>query len=79
MNLEISEIIFFGQPGLTGSEDEGRIYSSEPPNSPKDKLTRLIYGEEVELKNGIKPTYGRLLCDVYHKGKNLADYFSEYN
>jgi micrococcal nuclease len=44
----------------------------------KDKLTRLIYSKDVELKNVIKTTYGRLLCDVYYKGKNLADYFPEY-
>ncbi len=41
----------------------------------KDKLTRLIYGEEAELDNVIKTTYGRLLCDLYYKGTNLADYF----
>lgn len=44
----------------------------------KRKLKNLIEGEQVELKNAIKITYGRLLCDVYYKGKNLKDYFSEY-
>jgi endonuclease YncB( thermonuclease family) len=42
------------------------------------KLKNLIQGEEVELKNPIKLTYGRLLCDVFFKGKNLKDYFPEY-
>ena len=44
----------------------------------KDKLARLILGKDVELKNAIKITYGRLLCDIYCQGKNLADYFSMY-
>ena len=44
----------------------------------KEKLERLILGKYVELKNSIKITYGRLLCDVYIGGKNLADYFPEY-
>ena len=44
----------------------------------KDKLANLILGKEVELKNPIRITYNRLLCDVYYNGKNLADYFSEY-
>lgn len=44
----------------------------------KDKLTNLIFNKEVELKNPVKVTYGRLLCDVEHNGVNLADYFPEY-
>lgn len=43
-----------------------------------EKLKRLILNKEVELKNAIKITYGRLLCDVYISGKNLADFFPEY-
>ena len=41
----------------------------------KDKLTSLILHKEVELKNPIKLTYDRLLCDVHYQGKNLAEYF----
>jgi len=44
----------------------------------KEKLKRLILGNYVELKNAIKITYDRLLCDVYYNGRNLADYFPEY-
>lgn len=44
----------------------------------KEKLERLILNKEVELRNPINITYGRLLCDVYYEGKNLADYFPEY-
>jgi len=44
----------------------------------KSKLKNLIEGKDVELKNAIKITYGRLLCDVYYNEKNLKDYFPEY-
>ena len=44
----------------------------------KEKLRMLIEGKNVELKNPIKITYGRLLCDVYYNGRQLADYFPEY-
>jgi len=44
----------------------------------KTKLKNLIEGKEVELKRAINLTYGRLLCDVYYNGKNLKDYFPEY-
>jgi endonuclease YncB( thermonuclease family) len=42
------------------------------------KLSNLILGKEVELKNPITFTFGRLLCDVFINGKNLKDYFLEY-
>jgi len=51
MNVEISEIIFFGQPGLTGSEDEGRTYSSEPPNPPKDYENQMEIEELLKNRN----------------------------
>ena len=44
----------------------------------KERLEELILGKDVELKNPIKITYGRLLCDVYIAGKNLASFFPEY-
>ena len=44
----------------------------------KDKLTKLIDGKEVELRNAVKITYGRLLCDVYLNNVNIATYFPEY-
>ncbi len=47
-------------------------------NSAKDRLTELISGKEVELRDMVMITRGRLLCDVYFKGKNIADYFPEY-
>ena len=44
----------------------------------KAKLEKLILGKNVDLRNPVGVTYGRLLCDVYINGKNLADYFPEY-
>lgn len=44
----------------------------------KDKLSRLILGEEVDLRTAYKVDRGRLVCDVYFRGNNLADYFPEY-
>lgn len=44
----------------------------------KDKLRRLIMGKQVELGTAYRVDRGRLVCDVYYRGKNLADYFLEY-
>ncbi len=44
----------------------------------KEKLSRLILGKEVDLRAAHKVDRGRLVCDVYYKGKYLADYFPEY-
>ena len=44
----------------------------------KDKLTKLILGKTVDIKNSVKIDRGRLVSDVYYNGKNLADYFPEY-
>ncbi|NLW66827.1 MAG: thermonuclease family protein [Bacteriovoracaceae bacterium] len=44
----------------------------------KDKLARLILDQQVELGSAYKIDHGRLVCDVYFKGKNLASYFPEY-
>jgi len=44
----------------------------------KEKLIKLILNKEVELKNTVRITYSRLLCDVYYNGKNIINYFPEY-
>jgi len=45
----------------------------------KQKLKRLILNEKVEIKNAQTiDDWGRLVADVYYRGKNLADYFPEY-
>jgi endonuclease YncB( thermonuclease family) len=42
-----------------------------------DKLRNLIKGKEVSLENPRTVDRGRLVCEVYFQGKNLADYFPE--
>lgn len=44
----------------------------------KNNLIDLILNKEVELKNPVRITYGRLLCNVYYNDKNIADCFPEY-
>ncbi len=44
----------------------------------REKLAGLILGKEVELRNVVNLTYGRLLCDVYLDGKNIASHFTQY-
>ena len=39
------------------------------------KLKKLILGKDVELKNPVKLSFERLVCDVYIGGKNIASYF----
>jgi endonuclease YncB( thermonuclease family) len=43
-----------------------------------EKLRNLIKGKEIEIKSAKTIDRGRLVCDVYFQGKNLADYFPEY-
>lgn len=43
-----------------------------------EKLTDLLLGKEVELENAKTIDRGRLVCDVFIGGKNLASFFSEY-
>jgi len=52
-----------GQPG----HDEAR-----------EKLKRIVSDKEVELKNPVDIDRGRLVCDVFVDGKNLASFFPEY-
>jgi len=44
----------------------------------KEKLARLILGQQVELGTAHRVDRGRLVCDVYFRGKYLAEYFPEY-
>lgn len=40
----------------------------------KNELERLILEEDVELKNPVNLDRGRLVCDVYFKGRNIVSY-----
>lgn len=42
----------------------------------KQKLERLILGQQVEIRAAHKLDHNRLVCDVYYQGRNLADYFN---
>lgn len=44
----------------------------------KNKLSSLILGQDVELGTAHRVDRGRLVCDVFFRGKNLANYFTEY-
>ena len=44
----------------------------------KNELSRLIYGQHIELRKAYKVDRGRLVCEVYFKNKSLADYFPAY-
>lgn len=92
MSFKVVKIIdgdtFEVSPNWEWGDQKGNTVRAKGYNAPeegqpgyeeaKEKLRRLILGKEVELKDPIKVTFGRLLCDVYYQGKNLADYFPEY-
>lgn len=44
----------------------------------KEKLARLILGQQIDLRTAYRVDRGRIVCDVYLKGRYLADYFPEY-
>ena len=44
----------------------------------KGKLQRLILGKNVEIRSAHTIDRGRLVCEVYINGNNLADFFPEY-
>ncbi len=44
----------------------------------KERLVHLILGKQIELGTAYKVDRGRVVCDVYFNGKNLADYFPGY-
>jgi len=92
MEFRVTEVIdgdtFKVSPGWKWNKEEGYTVRAKGYNAPeagqpgfeaaKAKLEGLILGKSVELKKAIEITYGRLLCDVYIAGENLADYFTEY-
>ena len=45
----------------------------------KNNLSRLINGQQVELRTAYKVDRGRLVCDVFFSNRNLADYFPNFN
>jgi len=57
--------------------DAPELYSSGGQTA-KEKLARLILGQQVELRAAHRVDRGRLVSDVYYRGKYLANYFPEY-
>ena len=45
----------------------------------KQKLSRLILNQQVQLGPVATIDRGRLVCDVFFNGRNLADYFPAYS
>lgn len=41
----------------------------------KDALSKLISGQQVELRTAFKVDRGRLVCEVFVGSRNLADFF----
>lgn len=44
----------------------------------KDALSKLINGQQVELRTAYKVDRGRLVCEVFVGSRNLAEFFPEY-
>jgi len=68
--------------GETGNRVRIRGYDAPELNTragrmARAKLRKLVSGKRVKLKNPVKFTYGRLLCDVYLGKKNVAAFFPE--
>lgn len=69
--------------GQTGSRIRPAGYDAPeltglPGYAAKTRLEKLILGQEVELRSAHTIDRGRLVCEVYFWGKNLADFFSGY-
>ena len=89
MAFKVTSIIdgdtFKVSPKWTWNGQEGDTVRANGYNTPeqgqpgyqaaKEKLERLILGKYVELKNSIKISYGRLLCDVYIRRKKFSRLF----
>lgn len=43
-----------------------------------DKLSKLIYGQQVELRTAYRVDRGRLVCEVFFGNRDLASYFPAY-
>ena len=52
--------------------------SDDGGHAAKEKLSRLILHKKVDLKTGHRIDRERFVCDVLYDGRNLADYFPEY-
>lgn len=79
--FEVSPVWVYGDE--SGEKVQATGY--DPPKSGKSglaaeqKLSVLIQNKKVELDSPHGIERGRLICDVYFEGVNLAHHFSEYS
>lgn len=91
METTVIEVIdgdtFRASPGWKWEDENGDRVRPTGYNAPESgpeavaatrKLSTLILNKKVELGTAHRVDRGRLVCDVYFQGKNLADYFPEY-
>lgn len=92
MSFKVTKVIdgdtFEVTPNWTWNNQSGNVVRPNGYDTPeegqfghqaaRDKLAALILGKDVELKNAVKITYGRLLCDVFYNGRNIAEHFPQY-
>ena len=85
MSFNVTEVIdgdtFDVTPGWEWDGKKGsrvRIANLDAPElsqkggqAAKTKLKNLIEDKDVELKNAVTLSYGRLVCDVYYNGKDV--------
>ena len=92
MSFSVTEVVdgdtFKVSPNWSWNNQSGDIIRANGYNTPergqpgyeeaKAELTKLILNKNIDLKNPIRITYGRLLCDVYLSEKNISETFSKY-
>ena len=68
-------------------DERGNMVQAKGYDAPKSgkaamafeqKLSGLIHNKKVDLESPDGVERGRLVCDAYYRGINLAEYFSEY-
>jgi endonuclease YncB( thermonuclease family) len=69
--------------GETGTRVRPAGYNAPEQHTAKGQkakaaLSKLINGQQVELRTAYKVDRGRLVCEVYVGSKNLAEFFPEY-
>lgn len=53
-------------------------FSTHSGKVAKEKLEQIVLGGTVQLGSAYRIDRGRLVCEVFIQGHNLADYFPEY-
>ncbi len=46
--------------------------------SVQEKLKKIVENKEIVLRDPARITDGRLICEVLDNGKNIAEFFPEY-